>query len=197
MNGVPAHDLFINLFKIPEMRKLKNSELERKTIEEFKKARKLPVIVVLDNVRSLNNIGSIFRTADAFMVEAIYLCGITATPPHRDIHKTALGATDSVSWEYFSTTMQALNIMKKRGYTVISIEQVEGSLSLESFTPDPKVRYAFVFGHEVKGVDQDVINQSDLVLEIPQFGTKHSFNITVSTGMVLWHFYIKQQAAQS
>jgi len=178
------------------MRKLKNSELDRKSLEEFRQAHKLPIIIVLDNVRSLNNIGSIFRTADAFLVEAIYLCGITATPPHREIQKTALGATDSVSWQYFKSTILALDFLKNRGFKIISLEQVDGSISLESFDPEPDVPYAIVFGHEVKGVDQVVIDQSDLVVEIPQFGTKHSFNITVSAGMVLWHFFIKKQAVQ-
>ena len=182
---------------MPSKRKLKNSELDRKSIREFREAHKLPVIILLDNVRSLNNIGSVFRTADAFMVEAVFLCGITAKPPHREIHKTALGATDSVNWKYFDSTIQALEMLKEKGYSIIALEQVEGAMSLESFNPDPSGSYAFVFGHEVKGVDQEVVDKCDLVLEIPQFGTKHSFNIAVSAGMVLWHYYIKKQAIQS
>jgi tRNA G18 (ribose-2'-O)-methylase SpoU len=177
------------------MRKLKNSELQRKSVEEFKQAHKFPIIIVLDNVRSLNNIGSVFRTADAFLVEAIYLCGITATPPHRDIQKTALGATDTVSWKFFNTTIEAIETLRNRGFYIVSLEQVEGSVSLETFHPEPDRPYALVLGHEVRGVDQAIIDRSDLVLEIPQFGTKHSFNITVSAGMVLWHFYLKKKAA--
>ncbi len=172
-------------------RKLKNEELGRKSISDYKKAHKFPVIVVLDNVRSLNNIGSVFRTADAFLIEAVYLCGITATPPHRDIRKTALGATESVSWKYFGKTTDAVLDLKKQGYTVVAIEQVEGSLSLEEFQPDSHACYALIFGHEVKGVSQEVVNQCDQCIEIPQFGTKHSFNISVSVGIVLWDLFTK------
>ena len=173
------------------MRKLSNSELGRKTVEDFRRSEKLSVIIVLDNVRSLNNIGSVFRTADAFLVEAIYLCGITARPPHRDIQKTALGATDSVAWSYFDTTTRAIEQLKNMGYYVVSLEQAEGSVSLVDFQPDPGVKVAFVFGHEVRGVAQDIVNLSDAVIEIPQFGTKHSFNISVSAGIVLWDYYSK------
>jgi len=159
------------------MRKLLNSELERKTVEEFKNAAKLPVIIVLDNVRSMNNIGSVFRTADAFLVEEIYLCGITAKPPHRDIQKTALGATDSVKWNYFSETYNAIKDVQQEGYFVIAVEQTEDSLSLDQFKPESGKSYAYVFGNEVHGVSQQVVDLCDTVVEIPQFGTKHSFNI--------------------
>ncbi|HAM98691.1 MAG TPA: RNA methyltransferase [Marinilabiliales bacterium] len=173
------------------MRKLKNEELGRISIEEFKQTAKTPIIVVLDNVRSLNNIGSVFRTSDAFCIEGIYLCGITATPPNKDIHKTALGATESVHWEYFEDTLQALEKLRTLGYKIISIEQAEHSISLEDFEIGSKEKYALIFGHEVKGVDQVVINQSNYCIEIPQFGTKHSFNISVSAGIVLWEFFRK------
>jgi tRNA G18 (ribose-2'-O)-methylase SpoU len=172
------------------MRKLKNSELHRKTVGQYKHTDKYPVYLVLDNVRSLNNVGSAFRTADAFLIEGIGLCGITACPPHRDIHKTALGATDSVEWKYYDQTMDALEDLKSRGYTIISIEQTEGSISLPSFQPSKQQKYALVFGHEMKGVQQKVVDQSDACIEIPQHGTKHSFNISVSLGIVLYHFYL-------
>lgn len=173
------------------MRKLLNSELNRKSVDDFKKADKLPIVIVLDNVRSMNNIGSVFRTADAFLINSIYLCGITATPPHRDIQKTALGATDSVNWRYFEETKLAISDLKKEGFKIYSLEQVEGSVSLFEFTPDPDDKIAFVFGHEIKGVAQEIINISDHSIEIPQLGTKHSFNISVSTGIVLWDYYCK------
>jgi len=176
------------------MRKLKNSELDRKSISEFKEAHKVPVILVLDNVRSQNNVGSIFRTADAFLVEAIYLCGITAVPPHRDIQKTALGAAESVKWDYFEDTRTAINLLKKNNYSIIAIEQAEGSLTLQDFTPDPKESYAIVFGHEIKGVQQQIVDLANKVIEIPQYGTKHSFNIAVSVGIVLWDLHTKKQA---
>jgi 23S rRNA (guanosine2251-2'-O)-methyltransferase len=172
-------------------RKLANEELERKTVGDYKRACKIPLVIVLDNVRSMNNIGSVFRTADAFLVEAIYLCGFTATPPHRDIHKTALGATESVEWKYFESTRDALAVLRQKGYAIISVEQTRGSLSLSDFYPDKTTRYALVFGNEVRGVDQDVIDNSDACIEIPQFGTKHSFNIAVSAGIVLWDFCSK------
>lgn len=174
------------------MRKLKNNELNRKTVQEYKQAKKKSVIVVLDNIRSLNNIGSIFRTSDAFLVEAIYLCGITATPPHRDIHKTALGATESVDWKYFKTTSEAVKILKKNNFEIISIEQTEGSKSLIDYNPDKNIKLALVFGNEVKGVEQKIIDMSDDCIEIPQFGTKHSFNVSVSVGIILWDIIIKQ-----
>jgi tRNA G18 (ribose-2'-O)-methylase SpoU len=173
------------------MRKLANEELGRLSVEAFKQKEKAPIIAVLDNVRSLNNIGSVFRTGDGFSIQAVYLCGITATPPNKDIHKTALGATESVHWEYFKETTDAICRLKQEGYIIVSIEQVEGSISLESFAPDKTKKYALIFGHEVKGVDQEVVNQSDVCIEIPQFGTKHSLNISVSAGIVLWDFFRK------
>lgn len=171
------------------MRKLKNSELNRKTVQEFRKTPKYPVVVILDNIRSLNNVGAVFRTSDAFLIEGIHLCGITARPPHREIHKTALGATDSIHWEYFENTLDAVTQLKEKGYTVISIEQAENSLPLPEFEPRDAGKYALVFGHEVKGVQQAVVDRSDYCIEIPQYGTKHSFNISVSVGIVLYHFY--------
>jgi len=173
------------------MRKLKNSELNRKSIDEFKTSEKTPFIIVLDNVRSLNNIGSVFRTSDALLVEAIYLCGITATPPHRELHKTALGAEDSVAWKYFDKTEDAVADLKAKGFDVYSIEQAENSVSLPDFQIDSAKKYAFVFGNEVKGVQQSIVDASELCIEIPQFGTKHSFNISVSCGIVLWDLFSK------
>lgn len=169
-----------------EHRKLLNEELNRLSAEEYKNARKLPIVVVLDNVRSLNNIGSVFRTSDAFRLEKIYLCGITATPPHREIHKTALGAEESVAWEYFEETTEIIHQLKEEGFIIVSVEQTENSLSLEDYTISRERKYAFIFGNEVKGVQQEVVDLSDQCLEIPQFGTKHSFNISVSAGIVLW-----------
>lgn len=168
------------------MRKLLNEELPRLTTDEFKEQPKLPFVIVLDNVRSHLNVGSVFRTADAFLVEAIYLCGITGTPPHRDIYKTALGATETVNWKHFETTGQAIKELKERGYTVIAIEQAEGATLLNEFKPEPGVKYAVVFGNEVEGVEQAVVSDSDVVVEIPQYGTKHSLNISVSVGIVVW-----------
>ena len=173
------------------MRKLKNNELNRLSIDEFKSSEKTPIIVVLDNIRSLNNIGSVFRTSDAFRIEKIFLCGITATPPHKDIHKTALGATDSVDWEYAENTLDVLKALKSNEVTTIAIEQAENSMKLNQFSPSPRGRYAVVFGNEVKGVQQDVVNCCDMVLEIPQIGTKHSLNISVSCGVVLWDIFQK------
>ncbi len=173
------------------MRKLKNSELNRKSIDEFKESEKTPIIIVLDNVRSLNNIGSVFRTSDALLVEAVYLCGITATPPHRELHKTALGAEDSVHWEYFEKTDDAVAKLKSNGFEVYSVEQAENSTSLENFTVDTTKKYALVFGNEVKGVQQNIVSQSSGCIEIPQFGTKHSFNVSVSCGIVLWDLFSK------
>ena len=168
------------------MRKLLNSELERKTIEQFQKSEKSPFIIILDNVRSQSNVGSIFRTADAFLTRAIYLCGITATPPHREIQKTALGATESVPWKYFPNTLDAIHELKEMGYRIVGVEQVEGSVSLHDFNIEKNQKYALVFGHEVNGVDQEIINNCDSCVEIPQFGTKHSFNIAIGVGIVLW-----------
>ncbi len=167
-------------------RKLKNEELGRKTIDEFKSSEKAPFIVVLDNVRSMNNIGSVFRTCDAFCVSSIYLCGFTARPPHKEIHKTALGAEDSVDWKYFESTSDAVEQIKELGYTVIAVEQTEGSYLLSEFIFKANKPYAFIFGNEIKGVSQEVIDNCDACIEIPQFGTKHSFNIVVSAGIVLW-----------
>ena len=173
------------------MRKLKNCELPRLNVEEFKKASKTPLIIVLDNIRSLNNIGSVFRTSDAFLVKKIYLCGITAVPPHKDIHKTALGSTETVEWEYNKNTLDIINKLKKENITIISLEQAENSTMLNDFFPDKNKTYALVFGNEVKGVAQQVVDASDLVLEIPQFGTKHSLNISVSAGVVIWDLFTK------
>ena len=173
------------------MRKLKNSELNRISPKEFKEAKKSPVIVILDNIRSLNNIGSIFRTSDAFMVEKIYLCGITATPPHKDINKTALGSTESVEWQHTASTLELVSKLQKEGIIVISIEQCKGSSKLHEYKFEKGKKYAFIFGNEIKGVDQEVINQSDDVIEIPQLGTKHSLNISVSVGIVLWNSVFK------
>jgi 23S rRNA (guanosine2251-2'-O)-methyltransferase len=170
------------------MRKLLNNELERKTVDQFRKSGKSPFVIVLDNVRSQSNVGSIFRTADAFLTEAIYLCGITATPPHREIQKTALGATESVAWKYFSKTSVAIAELRGSGYRIIAIEQAEGSVELQNVQINKEEKYALVFGHEVNGVDQDVLNQCDLCIEIPQFGIKHSFNVAISVGIVLWEF---------
>lgn len=168
------------------MRKLKNEELGRKSVEEFRTGNKLPVIVVLDDVRSMHNIGSVFRTSDAFMVEKILLCGITATPPHREISKTALGATESVEWKYYQHIQDAINELKNAGYKILCIEQAEGSTYLTDFTPEQDTKYAVVFGNEVNGVSQAVVDTCDLCVEIPQFGTKHSFNISVTAGIVLY-----------
>lgn len=173
------------------MRKLKNSELDRLSVDEFKDTKKTPIIIVLDNIRSLNNIGSVFRTSDAFLVEKIYLCGITATPPHKDIHKTALGSTDTVAWEYVENTLDLIEQLKKDNIIVASIEQAENATMLNDFKPQPNQKYALVFGNEVKGVAQNVVSKSDVVLEIPQFGTKHSLNISVSCGVVVWDVFCK------
>ena len=167
-------------------RKLKLDELNRVSVQEFKNQKKLPIIVVLDNIRSLNNIGSFFRTSDAFNIEAIYLCGITAQPPHREIQKTALGATESVEWKYFETTEQALVKLKEKEFLIYAIEQTENSIYLQEFTYNLE-KIALVFGNEVEGVGQNVINLSKNSIEIPQFGTKHSLNVSISFGVVLWH----------
>ena len=170
------------------MRKLNVLKMNRLTVEEFKAARKLPLIVVLDNVRSLHNVGSVFRSCDAFRIEAVYLCGITATPPSAEIHKTALGAEDSVSWKYYESTLDAVEELKQKGYFVYSIEQVEGSENMAKISLDASKRYAVVLGNEVKGVEQAVVNASDSCLEIPQLGTKHSLNVSVTAGIVVWEF---------
>ncbi|GIM52097.1 RNA methyltransferase [Capnocytophaga cynodegmi] len=173
------------------MRKLANSELQRLEIDEFKKATKTPLIVILDNVRSLNNIGSVFRTCDAFLIEKIFLCGITATPPNKEIHKTALGATESVDWEYVKSTISVVERLKSEGICVISVEQTEKSVMLNDFQPKSATKYAVIFGNEVKGVEQEVVSASDGVIEIPQYGTKHSLNISVSAGIVIWDLWKK------
>jgi tRNA G18 (ribose-2'-O)-methylase SpoU len=173
------------------MRKLKNSELDRLSIDDFKQVKKTPIIVVLDNIRSLNNIGSVFRTCDAFLIEKIYLCGITATPPHKDIHKTALGSTETVDWEYVENIMDLVQRLKSENIKVLSIEQAEHATMLNGFQPEDNTSYALVFGNEVKGVKQEVVSASDMVLEIPQFGTKHSLNISVSVGVVIWDVFAK------
>lgn len=178
------------------MRKLANNELERLTIEEFKRVQKIPLTLVLDNVRSLNNIGSVFRTADAFLVNKIFLCGITAQPPHKDIQKTALGSTESVAWEYREHTIDLVHELKEKGYQVFSIEQAEKAIMLNDFNTAQKQQYALIFGNEVKGVAQDVVSISDGVIEIPQFGTKHSLNVAVTAGVVVWDFWSKLQGAQ-
>ncbi len=172
-------------------RKLKNSELDRKTVAEFKDAAKTPIIVILDNIRSLNNIGSVFRTADAFLIEKVYLCGITATPPHKDIQKTALGATETVNWEYVEDTISLIAKLQAEHVKVLAIEQAEGATMLNNFNPEKGKTYAVVFGNEVKGVQQSVVTASDGIIEIPQLGSKHSLNISVSTGVVLWDLFSK------
>jgi 23S rRNA (guanosine2251-2'-O)-methyltransferase len=168
------------------MRKLKNEELERMSTEDFKTAAKIPVVIVLDNVRSHLNVGSVFRTADAFKIEAIYLCGITGTPPHRDIQKTALGATETVSWHHSGTTLGAIEALKQKGYKICAIEQAERATMLQDFKALAHTPLALVFGNEVDGVAQEVVSISDVVIEIPQFGTKHSLNVSVSAGVVIW-----------
>ncbi len=173
------------------MRKLANEELGRKTVEEFKISSKTPIIIVLDNIRSLNNVGSVFRTADAFLVEAVYLCGITGTPPNKEIQKTALGATESVSWKYYTTTLDAIKALNENNYSVYAIEQAESAIMLNNFMPNKIQKIAIIFGNEVKGVDQEVIDASKDVIEIPQLGTKHSLNISVSVGVVLWDLLLK------
>jgi tRNA G18 (ribose-2'-O)-methylase SpoU len=173
------------------MRKLKNSELNRIPIEEFKQIEKTPIVVVLDNIRSCNNIGSVFRTSDALLIEAVYLCGFTATPPNKDIHKTALDAENSVTWTYFEETEQAITELKEDGYKVYAVEQVVNSISLPDFQPENDMKLALIFGNEVKGVQQQVIDLCDGAIEIPQYGTKHSFNISVSAGIVLWDIFNK------
>ncbi|MBT4678567.1 MAG: RNA methyltransferase [Flavobacterium sp.] len=175
------------------MRKLRNNELGRISVSTFKKTTKTPIIVVLDNIRSLNNVGAVFRTSDAFLIEKIYLCGITATPPHREIHKTALGATESVDWEYKENTLALVNELKEQGVLVAAIEQVENSVMLDEFSLDETKKIAIVLGNEVKGVQQEVVSTADYCVEIPQKGTKHSLNISVSCGVVLWDLYQKFQ----
>ncbi len=173
------------------MRKLKNEELNRLSIENYKEAEKMPVVLVLDNIRSLNNIGSIFRTADAFRIESIFLCGISASPPHREIHKTALGATESVDWEYFKSVEEAVEKLKSKQYQILAIEQADNSILLNLFQPKKREKLALVFGNEVRGVEESIIGMADSCIEIPQSGTKHSFNVSVSVGIVLWDISLK------
>jgi tRNA G18 (ribose-2'-O)-methylase SpoU len=175
------------------MKKLSMEELDRLSIQEFKKTEKSPLVLVLDNVRSLNNVGSAFRTADAFRIEKIYLCGITGTPPHRDIQKTALGATESVDWEYCLNTMEAIEKLNAEGYLLCALEQVENSVKLHNFSPEKEKKYALVFGNEVFGVEEEVLKACDQVLEIPQLGTKHSLNISVSLGIAVWDLMVKME----
>ncbi len=171
------------------MRKLLNHELYRPTLEQFAQQTKIPVVVVLDNIRSLQNVGSFFRTGDAFAIERLMLCGITATPPNRDIHKTALGAEMSVKWEYHPTTLECLEVLREEGYRLLCIEQVEGAAMLDEVEFDPSAKYALIFGNEVLGVDQAVVDASHGAIEIPQAGTKHSVNVSVAGGVVLWHLF--------
>lgn len=173
------------------MKKLSMDELDRLSVDEFRKTEKSPIVLILDNVRSLNNVGSAFRTGDAFRVEKIYLCGITGTPPHRDIQKTALGATESVEWEYCLNTLEAVEKLKKQAYQICALEQVDRSIMLNEFAPDKEKKYALVFGNEVFGVEDEVLNNCDTVLEIPQLGTKHSLNISVSLGIAVWDLMVK------
>jgi 23S rRNA (guanosine2251-2'-O)-methyltransferase len=173
------------------IKKIKLDDLNRVSVEDFKSQAKLPVVVVLDNLRSMHNVGSVFRTADGFSIEKLYLCGITATPPHREIEKTALGATNSIDWVHTETTVEAVLLLKGQGYKVIAIEQAINSTMLHDFVPDLNEKFALIFGNEVNGVSEEVMAIIDECIEIPQFGTKHSFNIVISAGIVLWDFFAK------
>jgi tRNA G18 (ribose-2'-O)-methylase SpoU len=175
------------------MRKIKNDELGRKSVEEFKSSEKLPIILLLDNVRSLHNIGAIFRTADAFAVEAVYLCGISARPPHREITKTALGATESVDWQYFDSTLKAVDELVSKGFMIVAVEQADGANTLDNFLIEKNKKYALVFGHEINGVGVEVMEAANAAIEIPQSGTKHSLNISVCLGVVVWEFFKKMR----
>lgn len=170
------------------MKKLRTIEMNRLSVEEFHKALKMPLTVVLDDVRSMHNVGSVFRTCDAFRVERVFLCGITSTPPCQEIHKTALGAEDSVAWQYFPTALEAVSCLRDEGYKILAIEQVHGSTMLQAFEPQTDCKYAVILGNEVKGVHQEVVDACDGCLEIPQFGTKHSMNVSVAAGIIIWHF---------
>jgi 23S rRNA (guanosine2251-2'-O)-methyltransferase len=173
------------------MRKRTMPELNRLSVEEFKNAEKMPVVIVLDNIRSQNNIGSVFRTADAFRLQGVHLCGITATPPHREIHKTALGATESVDWQYFPSTIEAVKSLMLQGYTILAVEQAEGSVMLSDFFPVTGNKIAIVFGNEVNGIEDEVLHYASECIEIPQFGTKHSINVSVAVGIVIWDIFSK------
>ena len=181
----------LQIFQNYKLRKILNSELNRLTVEDFKIAPKTSIVIVLDNIRSQHNVGSVFRTSDAFLIEAIYLCGITATPPNSEIHKSALGSENIVEWKYFQDTIIALNELREAGYTIISIEQAEGAIELSRYVPEKDKKYGIIFGNEVKGVSQEVVNLSDACIEISQFGTKHSLNISVTAGIVIWEFFNK------
>jgi tRNA G18 (ribose-2'-O)-methylase SpoU len=172
-------------------RKLKVTELNRLTVDAYKASKKTQLVIVLDHVRSSHNVGAVFRTADAFRMEAVYLCGITATPPDAEIHKTALGAEDTVAWRFFDDTIDAIQELKNQGYILCALEQTEGSVSLKDFIPEKQKKYAVVVGHEVKGIQQEVVDLCDTCIEIPQFGVKHSLNVSVATGIVLWDFFQK------
>tara|TARA_Y100001933_G_C18604997_1_gene399688 strand:+ start:48 stop:578 length:531 start_codon:yes stop_codon:yes gene_type:complete len=176
------------------MRKLKNNELNRLNLEEFKNSQKTPLVIVLDNIRSAHNVGSVFRTSDAFLVEKICLCGITPTPPHKEIRKTALGASESVNWKHYANSKDCIQELKADGYHIISIEQADKAVMLNDFNPQKDIKYVLVFGNEVKGVEQAIVSASDTVIEIPQYGTKHSLNISVSSGVIIWDFFQKLQA---
>ena len=173
------------------MKKLKNSELSRLSIDEFKNSSKTPVIVILDNIRSAHNVGSVFRTCDAFLIDKIILCGITAIPPNKEIRKTALGSSESVDWRYYKSTEEVIIKLKKKDYQIIAVEQANKSIKLESFRPENEKKYAIIFGNEIKGISQKIIDNSDSVIEIPQFGTKHSLNVSVSAGIVIWDIFSK------
>lgn len=177
------------------MKKLKITEMQRLSAEQFKEEKKTPLVVVLDNVRSLHNVGSVFRTADAFLVEALYLCGITSTPPHAEIHKTALGAENTVSWTYFDDTHKAVEQLKANGYTVLAIEQAQGSTLLPHMQLDNNQKYAVILGNEVKGVQQSVVDNCDGCIEIPQYGTKHSLNVSVTSGIIIWEVFKRMNNA--
>jgi 23S rRNA (guanosine2251-2'-O)-methyltransferase len=174
-------------------RKLRIEEMQRLSISDYAKSEKLKLTIVLDNIRSLHNVGAVFRTADAFLLEAVFLCGITGTPPHREIHKTALGATESVPWKYFTDTLEAVRLLKENNYQLLCLEQAEGSVLLSNFNPDKGIKYALIVGNEVHGVNQEIINMCDCCLEIPQYGTKHSLNVSVSAGIAIWDIFAKIQ----
>lgn len=176
------------------MRKLRNEELNRISKDEFKDKQKTSVVIVLDNVRSMNNVGSIFRTADAFLLEGIYLCGITSQPPHREIEKTALGATLTVAWKYFKNVAEAIRELKRQDFLVACVEQTDSSIPLDKFFPEPEKKYALIFGHEMNGISEEAIRMSNIALEVPQYGTKHSLNIAVCAGIVVWDIYSKLQS---
>ena len=183
----------VNIFIFTLMRKLRNTELNRKTIEEFKKSKKTSAIVILDNIRSIHNVGSIFRTSDSFLIEKIIISGYTATPENSKMEKTALGSSDSVDWEYTEDVIETIKNLKNNGIKVVSVEQADRSLKIEKFIPEKGIKYAFVFGNEVDGVSDEIILESDQVLEIPQVGTKHSLNVSVAAGIILWDFYQKTE----